>query len=83
MQRDIWWRIFIKDFGPEFIYIPFPKNIVADTMSRLPTNNQPKSQQINVIKNKKKNLLELANLFAAEPLPDDAYPLHFKLIQKE
>ena len=82
-QRVIRWRMVIEDFGPEFIYVPGPTNIVADAMSRLPTNNQPKSDQINGSKNTKNRLLELADLFAAEPLPDDAYPLHFKLIQKE
>ncbi len=53
MQRDIWWRIVIEDFGPEFIYVHELTNIEADTMSRLPTNNHPKSKQLNGIRNTK------------------------------
>ena len=82
-QRVIRWRMVIEDFGPEFIYIPGPTNIVADAMSRLSTNNQPESLQINGKHDTKNNLLELADLFAADPLPDDAYPLQYKTIQKE
>ena len=31
----------------------------------------------------KKSIVELANLFVADKLPYDIYPLNFKLIQKE
>ena len=82
-QRIIRWRMVIEDFGPEFIYIPGPTNIVADAMSRLPTKTQSRSLQINGSDDTKNNLLELADIFAADPLPDDAYPLQFKQIQKE
>ena len=32
------WRLILKEFGCHFNYIKGPKNIVADALSRLPTN---------------------------------------------
>ena len=83
MQRVIWWRMAIEDFEPEFIYVSGPTNIVTDAIGRLNTNNQPKSKQINGNQTTKNHLLELAGLFVTKPLPDEIYPLHFRLIQKE
>ena len=73
----------IEDFGPEFIYVPGPKNVVANTMIQLDTTNDPDVTQINCDLLIENYLLELADLFAANNLTDDIYPLNFKLIQKE
>ena len=73
----------IEDLRPEFIYVLGPTNIIADAMSRLNTNNQPKIKQINGNKTIENYLLELAALFATEPLPDKIYPLRFNLIQRK
>ena len=40
-------------------------------------------KQTNCDSSEKHSIVELANLFAADKLPDDIYPLNFKLIQKE
>ena len=73
----------IEDFGPEFIYVPGPKNVVAEAMSLLDNTNDPDNTKINCYFSIENHLLELANLFASDHIPDDIYPLNFKLIQKE
>ena len=30
------WRLLLEEYGPEIEYIKGPKNVVADTLSRLP-----------------------------------------------
>ena len=37
--RVMRWRLTIEEFGPELIYIPGDKNIVADALSRLHIDN--------------------------------------------
>jgi hypothetical protein len=38
-QRVLRWRISIKEFNPQFNYIPGPDNHVADALSRVPTTS--------------------------------------------
>jgi hypothetical protein len=40
-------------------------------------------KQTNFKSSEKQSIVELSDLFAADELPDDIYPLNFKLIQKE
>ena len=40
-------------------------------------------KQTNCDSSQKHSMVELANLFAADELPDNIYPLSFKLINKE
>ena len=35
-QRVMSWRLLLKKFGLEIVYIKGPKNVVADALSRLP-----------------------------------------------
>ena len=39
LARVMRWRLTIEEFGPELIYIPGNKNIVADALSRLHVND--------------------------------------------
>ena len=34
-NRVMRWRLIIEEYGPDFFNIPGPKNIFADTLSRL------------------------------------------------
>ena len=40
-------------------------------------------KQTNCKSSEKQSIVELSDLFAADKLPDDMYPLNFKLIHKE
>ena len=40
--RVMRWRLTIEEFGPELIYLPGDKNIVADSLSRLHLRNLKK-----------------------------------------
>eukprot|EP00957_Ditylum_brightwellii_P153952 11717889-Ditylum_brightwellii.AAC.1 len=60
----------IEDFGPESIYIKGYDNVVAGAMSRLPSKKAP-------------DLYTIADYYGNEQLPEDTYPVQFKLLQTE
>ena len=59
----------IEDFGPELIYIPGPQNVVSEAISCVNTTNDPENTKINCDFSIENRLLELADLFAGNPLP--------------
>ena len=60
------WRLLIKEFGPELIYLPGVKNVIADCLSRLEYKNNDKP----------------TDHFALNEEDVNAYPLSYKLIMK-
>jgi hypothetical protein len=73
-ERVMRWRLILKEYGPELLYVKGENNVVADALSRLPLISSESSQDINY----------LADHFALHnnDLPDDIYPLQYSLIQK-
>jgi hypothetical protein len=75
-DRVMRWRLIIEEYAPEFIYIKGEHNIVADALSRLELDTTPTTpQQLH-------DIHYLADHFALQDddLPDDAFPLNYKLI---
>ena len=69
------WRLILKEYGTEIQYIPGATNIVAHSMSRLPSKEQPKyTHKFNYIM---EALLEIYNV---EELPNGVSPLKFATI---
>ena len=67
------WRLIIEEFGPELIYLKGEKNVVADALSRLSSLDNEKPSPTT----------DVAELFAGDKLPDDIFPLSFKLIEQQ
>lgn len=76
-ERVMRWRLILEEYGPELIYLPGDKNIVADALSRLSFN--PNSA--NIIEHS-----QYAECFGAtkEDLPSEFYPLkHSHLLRAQ
>jgi len=78
-ERIMRWRLILEEFGPTFIYIKGERNIVADALSRLDTNNQPS----NNMKPPTQPRLAEALGFEEADLPRNAFPLKFSTIQHQ
>lgn len=70
-ERVMRWRLIIEEFGPELIYLQGKKNIVADALSRIDTNDQMN-----------KNDDEQFDSLVTHELPQDTFPLTYKLISE-
>jgi RNase H-like domain found in reverse transcriptase/Reverse transcriptase (RNA-dependent DNA polymerase)/Integrase zinc binding domain len=77
-ERVLRWRLILEEFGPDLLYVPGKKNIVADALSRLPFKEylQPADPEM--------HQLTLAELFGGSKvdLPSHIYPLKFSTIYK-
>jgi hypothetical protein len=71
-ERVMRWRLITEEFGPTMEYIKGPKNIVADTLSRLEMTSDTES-------------LDMADCygFNSNDLPDDAFPISYILLDHE
>jgi hypothetical protein len=65
------WRLIIEEFGPELVYLQGKKNVVADALSRIDTNDS--SYDTENTPNE---------VFATDDLPQDIFPLTYKLISE-
>ena len=88
-DRVMRWRLIVEEYSPELHYVKGSRNIVADALSRLelatdePTEN---SQEIptDQATHQSPSTKYLADAFGPteNDLPNDAFPLTYKLIQK-
>ena len=77
IDRVMRWRLLLEEYGPELKYLEGHKNIVADALSRLnikTTETELKDLQFLLLLN--------AECYADNKLPDEIFPLSFKVIQK-
>ena len=66
--------LILEEYGPELIYIKGTNNIVANALTRLPIATLDSKMDLNY-------LADHYGLHDSD-LPDDIYPLQYKLIQK-
>ena len=79
-DRVIRWRLVLEEYSPELIYVPGESNVVADALSRLPLSD------INPISDPLLNNAFVAGankLNSLEEIPQDAFPLTYKIIASE
>ena len=77
-SRVMRWRLLIEEFGPELIYLPGKKNIVADALSRLDIEEAKEATTFEQL------LTTNAECFASDiKLPSNVYPVSFQRILKE
>ena len=76
-ERVMRWRLILEEFGCQLNYIKGPKNIVADALSRLPTDYDPE------VPTKPPNPAIMAEQFGFDKLPViSILPITTKLIQR-
>jgi hypothetical protein len=74
-ERVLRWRLLMEEYGVKITYIKGVENIVADVLSRYPTQNDPELEVPAPTPD------TMADLFAtANDLPADAFPLSFKIL---
>ena len=76
-DRVMRWRLLLEEYGPELKYLEGHKNIVADALSRLNIKTTETE-----LKDLQSLLLLNAECYADDKLPDEIFPLSFKVIQK-
>jgi hypothetical protein len=62
------WKLIIKEYGPNLIYVKGHKNIIADALSRLPIFEVP---------------MDESHFFQECFADDDEFPLSFDVISEE
>ena len=75
-DRVMRWRLFLEEFSPDLRWIQGVKNEAADAMSRMEQLHEPMEEAHFSEEHR-------AELYAAEPLPDDVYPLSYAVIGQE
>ena len=77
-ERVMRWQLIIEEYSPELIYLKGQTNIVADALSRLELATPEISNE------DMHDMQYLADNFGLEDddLPEDVYPLQYKLIAK-
>lgn len=78
-ERIMRWRLLLEEFGPTFVYIKGERNLVADALSRLDTDNEPTITP----KLPTTEVVAEALGFDEEDLPKNAFPLKFSTIQQQ
>ena len=72
------WRLILEDFGPNIQHIAGVDNIIADTLSRLPSANNDES-----IPSTSQGSRHVKDLFAINATTTSGSPLNLSLVQEE
>ena len=73
-QWILQWHLILEKYGPDLNWLKGEKNQAADTLSRLPyVENDTKEHEY--------NLLELAQMYGIDDIPDEAFPLTYKYLE--
>ena len=72
------WRLYIEEYAPDLQYIPGPKNIVADALSRLDIQYEPMPEAQFT-----EELESYLYCYDNEDLRPEAFPLTYEKIGKE
>jgi hypothetical protein len=73
-DRVLRWRLLLEEYGVEIKYIKGVSNIVADTLSRYPTSNDP------IVDRSPPNSEKLSEIFVQQNLEPDIFPVNFGVI---
>ena len=74
-ERVLRWRLLMEEYRLDICYIKGPDNIVADSLSRLPTTNDPEKPYIMPSRE------ELADSFAQDTEDNWSFPISITLIK--
>ena len=76
-DRVLIWRLILEDYGPNIEYIKGEKNIVADALSRMPSNGNEDITENSIYQ--KEIVSEINDI---EEIPEGTFPMSLKLIAK-
>jgi transposase InsO family protein len=75
-SRVMRWRLILEEYGPEILYIPGKKNVVADALSRLDIDAPPTSADLFYTNS------EFFGITKDQVPPEHIFPLRLKLIHE-
>ena len=76
-DRVLRWRLFLEEYSPDIQWLKGQSNLVADALSRLPTNSEPLPES-----HFTEELRSFHYCYAQQEIEEQPFPLRFSLIEK-